>query len=778
MDIGASFGAWLKRRRKALDLTQEALAAQVGCSVATIQKIESDERRPSRQIADLLAQQLAIPPDERATFTKVARGELRVTRLAEAAPTVLVTASPTAPPSINNLPMPPTPLIGREVELAALARLLSDPHCRLLTLVGPGGIGKSRLAIAAAAISREQFRDGVCWVPLAPLSSPEFIVSAMSAALSLSFSASGDPRTQLVTYLRCRHLLLIIDNAEHLLADISLLVDVLEQAPGVKLLVTSREVLNLRGEWVFDVQGLPVPDNGRCDEAMDSSAVTLFVQRARQLKTDFQLSPENQPWVARICQAVQGLPLGLELAATWIRSLTVQEIAQEIERDLRFLSTATRDLPERHRSLRAVFDHSWCLLAEEERRAVRRLSVCRGGFDREAAQAIAAADLSLLSALMAKSLLRRTATGRYDYHELVRQYAHEKLAEAGEIDQACDQHLAFFMDLAEEAEPKLHGAEQAAWFARLEVDHDNVRAALAWSQTAPQRGGQGLRLSIALVFFWTVHGYFQEGQTWLERGLAQADAIDESLRAKALSGIGTMAWCRGDYDTAIRFHQASLESYRLLGDQHGIAQALQNLGVQAFHQFRYEEAAALVHASLKLRRDLGDRPGIANALISLGVAARKQNDLAQSIQHYEEALSLYRELSDTRWIAGTLLNMGIAVFEQGDYRRARQLHRESLPLFVELGDRQALPESLGGLAEVHWVLGQPQRAAQLFGAIEALREATDVPLAEVYRPAHLRLLDDIRAHLGADAFAAAWTRGRAMTLEQAVALALDEEPAA
>jgi non-specific serine/threonine protein kinase len=298
---------------------------------------------------------------------------------------------------------------------------------------------------------------------------------------------------------------------------------------------------------------------------------------------------------------------------------------------------------------------------------------------------------------------------------------------------------------------------------------------LTWSQTTPDRAEHGLRLSTALVFFWTVRGYFQEGQRWLERGLAQAGEIDEALRAKALAGAGTMAWCLGNYEAAIQFHQSSLDSYRRLGDQHGIAQALQNLGVQAFHQLRYEEAVVLLKASLKLRRELGDKAGIANALISLGVAARKQNDLAQAIRYYEEALGLYRELGDTRWIAGTLLNMGIAVFDQGDYCRAGQLHRESLPMFVALGDRQALPESLGGLAEVHWVLGQPQRAAQLFGAIETLREATGVPLADVYLPAHLRLLDEIRAQLGADAFAAARASGQTMTLEQAVALALDEE---
>jgi len=352
-----SFGNWVRRQRKALDLTQPELAARVGCSVSAIFKIESDERRPSRQIAELLAKHLEMPVEQLDLFIKVARQEKTVDHLP---PLSTPQPVPGSNPVKANLPIPLTSLIGREHEVRMVIQQIQDPSCRLLTLTGPGGVGKTRLALEVA----HRLHDGL-----------------------------------------------------------ELLDELLEHAPQVKLLTTSREQLNLRAEWAFEVQGLPVPSHIEMENLESNSAAALFVQRAKQTKMDFIPTRDDYSSIKRICQLVEGLPLALELAATWVRMLSAKEIAHEIERNIDFLTTIGRDVPQRHRSIRAVFEYSWNLLTEEERRILRQLAVFRGGFTREAAEGVASAVLSQLSALVDKSLLRHTnaPTGRYDFHELIRQ---------------------------------------------------------------------------------------------------------------------------------------------------------------------------------------------------------------------------------------------------------------------------------------------------------------------------------------------------------------------
>ena len=345
MDVGASFGAWLKRRRRQLDLTQDALAEKVGCSVATIQKIEADERRPSRQIAGLLAETLEIPPTDRATFVKTARGELGVARLTEVAPVVVAVSQTPATQPVSNLLIPPTPLVGREAELAALAQLLHDPQSRLITLIGAGGMGKTRLAIEAATRQVGDFSDGTYFVALASFSSPAIIPLAIADALGLKFQGQLEPRAQLFNYLLDKRLLLVLDNFEHLLSGAELLAEIMQCVPAVKLLVTSRERLNLPGEWVFEIQGLPVPTAEQAEQLTENNAVLLFAQCAARALGNFELDSEKYAAVARVCQLVEGMPLGIELAASWVRVLSCQEIVHEIERSLDFLATTARHVP-------------------------------------------------------------------------------------------------------------------------------------------------------------------------------------------------------------------------------------------------------------------------------------------------------------------------------------------------------------------------------------------------------------------------------------------------
>ena len=372
MELPITFGEWLRQGRNQLRLTREEFAGRVGCSVSALRKIEDGERRPSSLIAELMANCLNVPLAERSTFVRVARGELSVDRLSP--PSKLLTGSsvpsPAALPRIN-LPVLPTPLIGRQREVEELSQLLRDPQCRLLTLAGPGGIGKTRLAIETASQVQDAFADGVYFVPLASVNTTRFIVPVMGDAVGFAFQSAGsaDPKTQLFGYLAEKQTLLLADSLEHLLAEpgIELLAELLANAPQVKLLVTSRESLGLQGEWVFEVQGLPVPENGHAEESAKNTSVELFLQRARRAHVGFDATLADYPAIVRICRLVDGMPLGIELAAAWVRTLACDEIAREIERGLDFLSVSTRDLPARHRSMRAVFDHSW--QAPLERRA-------------------------------------------------------------------------------------------------------------------------------------------------------------------------------------------------------------------------------------------------------------------------------------------------------------------------------------------------------------------------------------------------------------------------
>jgi predicted ATPase/transcriptional regulator with XRE-family HTH domain len=698
MDSSPSFGAWLRRRRKALDMTQTELAHRAGCVVGTIRSIVADARRPSRQLAARLADELQLGTDARTAFINAARGLLgadQLPMLGRSAASIEPSMPIGAPShSFNHsraqLPTHPTALIGREAECAELHALLASHRCRLITIVGPGGIGKTRLALAAAdqAIG---FVDGAVFVPLATISNPDFIAPSMLTALGVSLHGERDPQSQLLDVLRPRFLLLVLDNLEQLLvtdearsdAATALLSKILMYAPHVTLLATSRERLGISGEWLYDLAGLNTPAEATISGVETSGAGQLFIQRARQVRRQFVLTNAETCAIARICQLVEGMPLAIELAATGLRSRTCGDIAEALERDLTVLAIAPRSIPERHRSIVATFEHSWRLLSQEERSIFARLSLFHGGFVAEAAAHVAQANRAHLAALVDKSLLRWDGTGRYDMHELLRQFAVQKLAQLGEAAQAGEQHLVYYCRLAEQGGRELYGSEQTAWSERLDRELGNLRAALAWS--VEHDAELGLRLAGALDHYWSMYRPAQEGITWLEQLLRRPGASSPGLaRARAVLALGWLHY--HGFPTAARsLAQEGLTLYQTLEDDTGVARALFLLGETINYQEGRAAGVPIVRQSLALARACGDTRGSAEALAWLAeVAYHHNHDYEQARQSYEEALTLLRELGDIAGLTRVLSQLAQVAALSRDFARAHQCLQEAQALNVGL----------------------------------------------------------------------------------------------
>jgi non-specific serine/threonine protein kinase len=770
-----TLGDLLRRYRHAAGLTQEKLAEHSGVSADTISNIEcAQPHAPRRDTLRLIADALRLSPADSASLLAAA-GSLRARQHARAASDGDPMASSREQTARTDrravIPLPPTPLVGRDHELAAALGMLRREDVRLLTLVGVGGVGKTRLALAVARTLEGEFAHRACFVSLAALRDPALVAGAIAAALGVREEQLVSLVEQVQAYLRDKHLLLLLDNFEHLLDAAPLVAELLATCDGLRVLATSRAALRLRGEYEVSVPPLALPDPAETtvETLAAVPSIALFVQRAQAASPGFTLGAANAGIVAGICRRLDGLPLALELAAARSKLLSPQVLLDRLNARMPLLTGGARDLPERQRTLRATLAWSYDLLPLDAQVVFRRLAVFAGGCTLEAAEAVCAATqggvaqghvdgrggqnesvlvLDSLSALIDHHLLLRQPdrdagdtdrgdTGpRFVLLETVREYAQEQMDTQGESMAAARAHARYFRDLAQQAAPELMGPTQLAWLARLERDHANLRTALAWALAHEADPACALGFAGALWRFWDTCGYASEGRAWLERALQMArgaglrcpatnerGTAGEAQHARykafalALHGAGVLAATQNDYARATELYQECLEVRRALGDRRGIAQIMNNQGLIAVVQGKFAEAIALYEESLQLKRTLGDVASVASTLNNLGLAYYQLGEFTPAAAALADSLDQARAAGNAAEVARALANLGQVAWQRADLERARALVEESLALRRALADVIGMAQSLGILGSIR------QRQGDLGEALDLYRES-------------------------------------------------------
>lgn len=736
--------------------------------------------------------------------------------------------------SPNNLPLQLTSFIGREQEIVQVKELLSQT--RLLTLIGAGGSGKTRLSLQVAATILESYPDGVWHVELAPLSDPTLILQIISTVLGVREQA-GQPSLKAVTdYVRDKDILLLLDNCEHLIETCAQVVDsLLHACPNISLMATSREQLGTGGEHIFYIPSLELPSlvpTSSVEEIAKSEAVQLLYDRAIAIQPSFKLSKKNSYAVAQICHQLDGIPLAIELAAARFRMLSPEQIVFRLDDRFKLLTTGNRTAVPRHQTLAALIDWSHDLLAKVERALFRRLSVFSGGWTLEAAEAICSVEINLEPKIQAKDVLELLAglaskslvivddqdgETRYRMLKTIRAYALTRLREAKEEEPVRSEHLKYFLTLAEKVEPELLGDEHARWDRKFELEQDNLRDALAWAHAEDSSSldaETGALLAGTMFMYWYMHGYLNEGRRWLDLALDRFQGRTKA-RAKALSGSGTLAWQQGDYSEARSCFEESIHLWSSLEEKEGLAEAQHFSGHLEFDQRNYDQAKLLFEESLKYYQKIGDmqrsltlisdmglvayhlgdydsaresfeeallrsrergnQDAVADVLNRLGDLARIDGDYDKARTYYEGSLELFRTMNAKLGIASGLHKLGQVARYQNDVERARRLFIESLILQREAGNKQGIVECLTGIAGLKIADGELEQATKLFGAAEALLDALGAPLAPADLMARERDLEVLKDQLDSQTLRTVWKKGYTMTQERAIANAIGDQ---
>jgi len=823
-----AFGVVLKRLRLAAGLTQEALAERSGLSSKAVSGLERDPTRtPRLETITLLADALDLDRAERADLLAAARPE-------SASPATL--PRPPAQVLRQRLPRPLTPLIGRTQDVERVAGHLQQDDRQLVTLVGPGGVGKTRLAIAVGQRLASIVTDGVVFVDLAPVRDAGLVLPTVALSLGVAEARDRPLQDVLTDYLRTRHLLLVLDNVEQVSAAGQDLLLLLEGCVHLQALVTSREPLHVRGEQVYPVAPLALPHDALAlPVAARSPAVALFLDRASASGIDLPLDTTTIAAVVEICRQLDGLPLAIELAAAWVRIFPPQALLPRLRgpagrapsgSPLQFLSAAVRDVPSRHQTLHDAIDWSYQLLSPAEQRLFARLAVFAGGWTLQAAEAVCAVPresgvLPEMAALVDKSLVTRdtrpAGEARFGMLETIREYAHAQLTALDEEAQGVRRrHADYVLASAREAAVHYWGRERALWLQRLTDEFANLRAALAWARDTGEVE-IALQLGGALFWFWQEGGYWIEARDWLESTLAVATVAHRTVgRAAALNAAAICNWSLGNVVRARAQAEQSLSIARELGDRRAMGHALHGLGVLTAEQGDLAAARALIEEGLALSRAVGDRPFVGLALHNLGLFAVRENDeetararieesrqvwqelgstpflslvanslgdlarsrgrFAEAATHYRESLELLGPAGLAGWRAATLHNLGHATHRLGDARAARDLFAEALVLCRELGDRRGVAECVAGLA-CALAATQPERTGRLLGAAMASIDAAGPHLSRSSAGDYAHAQGIARRQLGDAAYDEAWRQGWALSLEQAAALALEDTDA-
>ncbi|WP_309715233.1 tetratricopeptide repeat protein [Armatimonas sp.] len=688
----------------------------------------------------------------------------------------------------HNLPAPTTTFVGRTRETSELKERLKNT--RLLTLTGIGGGGKTRLALQVAADHIDDFREGVFFIELAPLTDNSQVVQTVADTLALREEAQTPLLTTVLSYLREKQILLLLDNCEHVVdACAWLCQQLIVSCPGVRVLASSREPLRIPGEVVYPVPSLTIPDPTRDttpERLLSFETVRLFLERATQVQPAFAVTSANAPTLASVCHRLDGIPLAIELAAARVRSLSIEDINGKLDQRFRLLTGGSRTALPRQQTLRSLIDWSYDLLTDTEKVLLARLSVFSGGWALESAESVGSGDpledwevLDLLTSLVDKSLVmaesKEEAT-RYRLLETVRQYARERLETSGEADAVHTRHQDYFVRLSEEAGPLLMSPEQKTWLARLEQEQENFRAAMEWSLSDDKSVEPALRLCGMIWRFWLLRGYLTEGRVWCERALEKANRADSDEhsgnKAKVLNGAGSLAVNQGDYTLARRYYDQCLAIARAQEFPRGIASALNNLGGLAIVEGDFALAGKYLKESVVINREIGERWNVAGSLDNLGWVTRGLGDYDSANRYLEESLALYRDLGDRYGIGNALNTLGMVACDLGDSAAARPYFEKSLELFQEIGDRPGIVLALANFGNVSRIEKRDEQAALLWGAAEVLGEEIHSLMLPADRDEHTRRVAAARDTLGEEAFARAWTEGRAFTMEQAIELAL------